>query len=108
MNCESSSSTDEGQLSSAPLDPPQADPLGDGEAAMIDLGIQAAMYPTWKSGGVHGMRWRVIVPLARPVPGGAYKAVWVPVARAIERGLYSQGCFRPEHGWIDWSGKTVT
>ncbi len=65
------------------------------EAALVEIGIQAAMYPTWKSGGVHGMRWRVIVPLARPVPGGAYKAVWVPVARAIERGLYSQAAFDP-------------
>ena len=78
------------------------------EAALVDLGVQAIMWPTWKAGGVYGMRWRVVLPLARPVPGGAYKGVWTVIARAIERGLYEQGCYRPEDGWMDWSGRTVT
>jgi len=78
------------------------------EAALVDLDVIAVMYPTWKSGSVYGMRWRVIIPLARSVPGGGYKSLWIKMARAIERGLYAQGCFRPEQGWIDWTGKTVT
>ena len=78
------------------------------EAALVDLGIQAVMYPTWRAGRIHGMRWRVIIPLSKAVNARAYKALWSRVARLIERGLRGQGCYRPEHGWIDWSGKTVT
>jgi len=39
--------------------------------------IAAIIHPTWKSGGVHGQRWRVISPLAAPIPARDYPKVWM-------------------------------
>ena len=70
--------------------------------------IAAIIHPTWKSGGVHGQRWRVISPLAAPIPAREYPRVWIAWARQMERRLHRLGEVRPERGWLDWSGKAVT
>lgn len=68
------------------------------EAAVTADGVAAIIFPTWKSGGLHGQRWRVVVFLAEPIKARDYKCTRIGWARSVERRLMAMGEPSPERG----------
>lgn len=83
------------------------------EEALKVLGSSALYWQTWQANAFNGLRWRIVVPLARPVPARkAYTAIWKTIGRSLTMALgNAAGIENPweitdangGNGLLDWS-----